>query len=858
MNCQNTTEFFSDYYDGGLQAAERQSLEEHLRSCSTCTTEYRHFTQSLEALHETAPMETTAAFMANLKASASQQIERRQNYPKTKSEAMTIVTPKADSRPVGKADSRPVTKTSPMAKLPSTWWVPWALAATTLAAFAFGFAVSGHRQDPEQDQELVAALAELRELKKKPAVVAPVNEQKILEANGLVEVDGQWIPRKWRDDFSRNMVALSGQMMTREQAAKMLAKEFPVAVEPTPPPPPSSNAPPAPSSEEILDKAGYTRVNDVAVPKAWVEKWAEGFVQIGVGEWRKASDFKEELIKEHNLVEIRGKLMTREQAEAIQAEQFVKPPANAVVANEFTRALDGLQIGPPMNFHGITVYPLLAAAAPPEAPFTTIHAALGTDKLEITDTGSLFQVQVKSTLDQDVLLLAGDVLTGGRCTRIVAEHTLVGRGTTAKVPVLCVEPGAWRTTTDRFAKESGHFVAPPSLRRSLIWEQGQGAAWSILARKLGGKPGGLVDLYRKHADAIAEIRAYFSALPDREMTAVGIAVASNDTLEFVELFPDHTLFSAYFERLVAGAALDLLERTESPTRSPSPLPNSMKGVKQLLESAFLCTYDSREDGFAVRRDEAAVGRVRLADGVLQHAVLFAAGPPEWERKAAYTVPKDKVKKAIDEYEARFKVQGPARKSGVIHELGSINSTEITLALARHLAEPDAAVRRSAIAELGQTGDIKANEPLLGLLPRSVSEPPIYAETVRALVRLGHEASVDALLRQLDSGDAELARVTIQGLNDLLLQMKNRDVLEKATGRLIALFEASEGVSKGDTTVLDPVVKNMRPTEAQTILEALRTLLKQLVGIEFSTSTGARKFWNDRDARQRFLQGRTSK
>jgi hypothetical protein len=613
-----------------------------------------------------------------------------------------------------------------------------------------------------------------------------------------------------------------------------------------------------PTSEEILDKAGYAKVNDVAVPKAWVEKWAEGFVQIGVGEWRKASDFKEELIREHNLVEIRGKLMTREQAEAIQVEQFVKPPANAVAANDFTRALDGLQIGPPMNFHGITVYPLLAPQAPPEAPFTTIHAALGTDKLEILDTGSFFQVQVKNTLDTDVLLLAGDVLTGGRCARMVAEHTLVARGQTGKVPVLCVEPGAWRTTTDRFAKESGHFVAPPTLRRSLIWEQGQGAVWSILARKLGGKPGGLVDLYRKQADAIAEIRAYFSALPDREMTAVGIAVAESDSLEFIEIFPDHSLFSAYFERLVAGAALDLLERGENAPRAPSPFPNSMKGVKQLLESAFLCTYDAREDGFAVRRDDAAVGRVRLAEGALQHAVLFAAGPPEWERKATYTVPKDKVKKAVDEYEARIKSMGPARKSGVIHEMGSINSPELTLALIRHLAEPDATVRRAAIAELGQTGDPKATETLLILLPRSVSEPAVYTETVRSLVRLGHEASADALIRQLDSGDAELARVTIQGLNDLLLQVKSRDVLERSTGRLIALFESSEGVSKGDTTVLDPVVKSMRPAEAQTILEALRTLLKQLVGIEFTTSSGARKFWNDREARQRFLAGRATK
>src|SRR3954470_20382719 len=107
MNCQNTTEFFSDYYDGGLQAAERQSLEEHLRSCSDCTTEYRHFTRSLEALHETRPLETTAAFMVNLKASASQQIDRKQNYAKSKSEAMTMVTPKADSRPVSKTGPVP-------------------------------------------------------------------------------------------------------------------------------------------------------------------------------------------------------------------------------------------------------------------------------------------------------------------------------------------------------------------------------------------------------------------------------------------------------------------------------------------------------------------------------------------------------------------------------------------------------------------------------------------------------------------------------------------------------------------------------------------------------------------------------
>jgi hypothetical protein len=850
MNCQETTEFFSDYFDGGLQAGERRLLEEHLRSCQTCTTEYRHFTQSLQALHETRPMETTNIFMTNLKAAASQHIDRKQNYPRSKSEQMTVVTPKADSKPLPKAD-RTDSKTVLIQKpTPIPAWVPWSLAATTLVAFGLGFFLSGRREDPEREIELLQLRERVGQLEKKHAApAAPVDERKVLTSYGLVEtVDGQWIPMKWAKDFDLKKVCIGGEMMTREQAARLLAKEYPVEP-PTPLPVPA----PVPTTDEILEKAGYVKMNDVAVPKAWVEKWAEGFVQVGVGEWRKLSDFEDELCKEHNLVKMRGKLMTREQAEAIQAEQLVKPPANATATNDFTRALDGLQIGPPMNFHGITVYPLLAAAAPPEAPFVTVHSALGTDKLEINDTLGLFQVQVKNGTDTDVLFVAGDVLTGGRCSRVVAEHTMVARGQTGKVPVLCVEPGGWRTTTEKFAKESGHFVAPPSIRRSLLWEQGQGAVWSILAKRLGGRTG-LVELYRKQQDGIAEIRAYFSALPDREVTAVGMAVASGDAIDSVELFPDHVLFSAYYERLIAGAALDLLEKADG-SRSASPFPNTMKGVKQFLESAFTSQYDARDDGFAVRRDEMSVGRVRTSGGSLQHAVLFAAGAPEWERKGAYTVPKEKVKKALDEIEAKLKNVGPARRILLIHELGSIASPDVVDILKKHLVETDTAVRRAAVQELGASGDVRASDLLLAFL-RSTQETPVFTETVRALTRLGHERSVEPLIKQLDAGDAELAQVILQSISDLLLSVKNRDVLERATARLVALFEASESVSRGDLTINDLVVKNMRPADAGAVMEAVRNTLKRLVGIEFQTAGGARKFWSDRDARERYLQGRT--
>ena len=44
-----------------------------------------------------------------------------------------------------------------------------------------------------------------------------------------------------------------------------------------------------------------------------------------------------------------------------------------------------------------------------------------------------------------------------------------------------------------------------------------------------------------------------------------------------------------------------------------------------------------------------------------------------------------------------------------------------------------------------------------------------------------------------------------------------DVVKTATGRLVALFESSEGVSKGDLTINDLVVKNMRPPDAAALI-----------------------------------------
>jgi hypothetical protein len=547
--------------------------------------------------------------------------------------------------------------------------------------------------------------------------------------------------------------------------------------------------------------------------------------------------------------------MTAEQAEALRIQQSVRIPEGAPPANEFTRILVGLEVGPPKAHGGLTVYPILAPQPPAESGVLPLHAALGGGKVEISDTLGLFAVQVKNGLDSDLFLVAGEILTGGRCARVVTEDALVPRGQTVKVTVQCVEPGSWKPG-ERFGKESGHYVAPPQARRALAWEQGQGALWAALSRRLGQKSG-QIDLFRAHAEPIAEARAEFRAIEDREPLAVGLAVAMGDSLEFVELFQDRVLFESYFERVVSGAALEALDRAGEPARPPSPWPNTVKGVKDFLESLFALTYEPIDGGVGAKKDEAWVGRARLDSGAVRHALLFARGAPLWERRAPYAVPAEKLRRALDDYEARMKGLGPSRKIAAIRDLASINAPEVIPALLRHLPETDTAVRRAVIQELGACGDLRATDPLLQLLGRNRQDLPLVAELARALGRLGDERAVEPLLKSAEAGDPEFSLSILPSMDELLLQVRNRDLLMRSMTRLLVLYESAEGVTKGEA-IVDPVWKGLRQADAQSIGEAARNIFKTVVGVEFTSAARVRAWWNERESRERFLRDRTGK
>lgn len=835
MSCERTRELFSDYFDAALAPPERREVETHLEGCPACRSEYAHYTNSLQALHETGFLETTQVFLSNVRAAADACFERDELYSRTGLE----VPPEEAPPPVDRRG------------LPA--WVPFSLAAVTILAFGLGYYVQGRGK--ERDLAGIRRAIEKGAAERKAANAAPSPEradaQKVLQEQGLVRVEGQWIPKSMKEAFDEGRVCMGGRMMSRKEAAERLAGELP------PPAAPVAPAPaPVPTVEEILDRSGYTLAGALPVPKAWVGRWAEGYVQVGVNEWKKSSDFKEEFMRENGLVDVDGRLMSREQAGELQAQQTLRRPDAASADNELTRALEGLKIGPSLGFGGLTIYPLRAAAPGGEPGLLTLHSALGEGKLELSDTGSVFTVQAKNPLDSAVLLLAGEVLAGGRCARMVARDTIVPARQTVSLPVFCAEPGVWKAG-DRFAQESGHFLAPPVFLGALAAEEGQGAVWSLLAARLDKGRAGLADLFRKNGEAISDYRSCFTELPGREPAAVGIAVAEGGALEFVEIFQGHALFAACFDRLVAAAALDVLEYpADAGTRPPAEYPNSVAGVKRFLEGAFLLSYEQRENGYAIRRGKEWVGRVCVSGGGLLHAVVHAGGASAWERRATYTIPGEKVKKILGEFEARMKAAGTAGKIAAFKEMASIGVPEVVPALVKHLGGSDKAVQGAAARELGLRGDPRALEGLSALASRSRRDPAVYSEAIRAVARLGDERAADLLLQHVEGGEAETARAAVQAYPEFMVRLRNRDVLERFTGRLVSILEAAEAAAGG--VVVDPAVRGLRPGEAQLLAEAAREALRQGTGHDARNAAEYRLWWNSRENRERFLKDRTGR
>lgn len=278
----------------------------------------------------------------------------------------------------------------------------------------------------------------------------------------------------------------------------------------------------------------------------------------------------------------------------------------------------GWRLGEAVTYENLTVFPVYASQQADTSGFATLDEALASGDAIVTEQGSYMRrtrddsggttsygsAQVNQLVlinrgKRPLLLLAGEVVSGGKQDRVIGKDRIVPIGAEPlPLSVFCVEHGRW-TGSDKF-QASGTIVYP-SVRekaavdqsQSQVWASVRGAAPMTSARagaaggsRTTGTPAAAPALSQNDVNAVIASTAptmsykqiYESPRVGRSVEelagqlrkrferatkghdVVGVVVAFGAEVAWSDVFASSSLFETYWPKLLRSYAVEALSR----------------------------------------------------------------------------------------------------------------------------------------------------------------------------------------------------------------------------------------------------------------------------------------------------------
>lgn len=237
---------------------------------------------------------------------------------------------------------------------------------------------------------------------------------------------------------------------------------------------------------------------------------------------------------------------------------------------EWQRALTGLRVGA-MHRHGsLTVFWLRGADPAPRLDVVTLDEARASGALVIAERerAAVPELGVDNRGKAHVLLLAGEILIGGKQNRVLREDILLPplSGPLA-IGVYCVEQGRWNEGRRDF--ESKASFAQPGLRREVYAKADQSRVWSAVARSTQAaaapSPTGSYQQVYEQPAVRQQLDAAERDLGARiDAGALGAAVFVGTSLTGIDVFRDPGLFTREWPKLLRAHAVEAYGRPAPP------------------------------------------------------------------------------------------------------------------------------------------------------------------------------------------------------------------------------------------------------------------------------------------------------
>ena len=245
------------------------------------------------------------------------------------------------------------------------------------------------------------------------------------------------------------------------------------------------------------------------------------------------------------------------------------------------------------------MFPVVAASSRDTHEFLTLDEGLRSGEVVVTESGSVQplirrrtrpipvhdgaqvnQLVLVNNSKRPLLLLAGEIVTGGKQDRVIGKDRLVPpESEPVDLGVFCVEPGRWVEKSANFGALGGNMAAPSVRLRAMkdkdqqqVWDSVRSAQTNIAA---GMSTSEAVEVQatssyaqvmenggvkRKLDSVAAPIERDYSKLIRelRDRNAVGVVVAIDGEIIWADIFASTQLLEKYWPKLVRSYATEAL------------------------------------------------------------------------------------------------------------------------------------------------------------------------------------------------------------------------------------------------------------------------------------------------------------
>ncbi|MCH7903908.1 MAG: hypothetical protein IH944_04990 [Armatimonadetes bacterium] len=282
-------------------------------------------------------------------------------------------------------------------------------------------------------------------------------------------------------------------------------------------------------------------------------------------------------------------------------------------------------LGETISYENVTVVPLISQDYDPEqdADYITLAEATKNDWIEIIEKPGeevYTELTVRYSGPKPLLLLAGELLLGGKQDRIVAKDTVIKPMSTVVVSVFCVEPGRWSGTSLSFNYPGVQVPMSVKEQAMLGSQDGVWAETKAYNDRAGSADRGrsTVDMGMKSDEVVKftkEGKAQLLALRDTDRPVVGVVFIINGKIRSMEIFGAPRLFSSAYESILGGvlaeAAIDRSDDFDLP--SAETLQAFLAKVSSAQSSAFMAGVPASGDPYLMGAAAGVSGAILFAE-----------------------------------------------------------------------------------------------------------------------------------------------------------------------------------------------------------------------------------------------------